>query len=150
MKRRTFLKGCATTIATTGLPYVMTQQKSETNSVVIGEGAFRYECEHNWGERPTGFKFGNASHGVTIDQDGMIYVTHQGGPGSILVLDPDGKFVKQLGHQFQGSGHGIDIRKEGNAEFLYLSPANTKDGFAKIDLKGELVWQKDLDEKPHV
>ena len=124
---------------------ILTAQKTESKLAIVGSGEHKYHCHHDWGTLPDGHHYGNASHGTAIDESGMIYISHQGEPGSIFVFDPDGKFVKSLGKEFQGSGHGIDVRKEGSEEFLYLSPANTTDGFAKMTLSGELVWQKNRD-----
>ncbi|MCA9270828.1 MAG: peptidase [Planctomycetales bacterium] len=135
---------------------VHAEDKSGGKNVVIGEGEHQYECIHDWGmdNLPQGAHYGNASHGVTIDEAGLIYITHYGGPGSIFVFDPDGKFVKSMGDfHSQGSGngqhgcgHGIDIRKEGGEEFLYLSASESSLDFAKINLKGELVWRRGRNE----
>ena len=40
---------------------------------------------------------------------------------TVLVFDPKGKFVRSFGKEWHGGGHGIDIRKEGSEEFIYLS-----------------------------
>jgi hypothetical protein len=148
--RRTFLKATAVAAAAAAVsgPFIHAEDKSGSKNVVIGEGEFKYECLHDWGMEnlPKGAGYGNASHGVTIDSAGLVYITHHGNPGSIFVFDPDGKFVKSLGdfHMLnnEGSGHGIDIRKEGSEEFLYLSADNTALDFAKMNLKGELVWRR--------
>jgi DNA-binding beta-propeller fold protein YncE len=95
---------------------------------------------------PAGHNYGNASHGVAVDQQGLIYITHQGNPGSIFVFDADGRFVKAMGeiHNVRGGkGHGIDIRSEGSEEFIYLSPSETSLFFTKMTLTGEIVWKKD-------
>ena len=144
--RRNFIKTTSAVAATAtivGAPTLLTAKKSEADVAVVGSGAHKYICHHDWGTLPEGHHYGGASHGTAVDASGLIYIAHQGQPGSIFVFDAEGKFVKSLAKEFQGSGHGIDIRKEGNEEFLYLSPANTKDGFAKMNLDGELVWQKD-------
>lgn len=67
-----------------------------------------------------------------------------GGPASIFVFDPQGKFIRGLTPEHMPNGHGIDIREEQGQEFLYLSPMNDQNGFAKIDLQGEWVWRKPL------
>lgn len=147
--RRTFLSSAA--MASTGLvcPSLLLARKTDPQEVIVGSGEYRYACEHDWGKLPTGHEYGGASHGVAIDSSGLIYVTHHGSPGSIFVFDPEGRFVRALGQQFmernRGVGHGIDIRREGSEEFIYLSPDNNTFGFAKLNLKGELVWQKDRD-----
>ncbi len=138
-----------------GIPFVHATNKSGSRNPILGSGAFKYECIHDWGmdSLPGSAHYGNASHGVTIDEAGQIYVTHQGDPGSIFVFDPAGKFVKSMGdfHQIgsgdkkAAKGHGIDIRKEGNEEFLYLAASDATLDFAKMNLKGELVWRRGKD-----
>jgi hypothetical protein len=70
------------------------------------------------------------------------------GVASIVVYDPVEKFVKALGTQHRkgdrGVGHGIDIRKEGGEEFLYLWPNDSSMAFTKMTMSGEIVWQKGL------
>jgi hypothetical protein len=147
--------------------FIHASDKSGKQLPILGSGEHTYECHHDWGNAslPAGHDYGNASHGVTIDREGLIYITHTGKPDSLFVFDPDGKFVRSMGSELAtkksakaggdtiSSGHGIDIRLEGNEEFLYLSPANPKMSFTKINLKGEIVWQKgqeELDADSHV
>ena len=148
ISRREFTKtALAGTAAALGTPLVLTAKKTEAKTAIVGEGEHRYECLHDWGTLPNGHEYGGASHGVAVDSQGRIYVTHHGGPGSIFVFDREGKFIKSMGEEHaeknKGVGHGIDIRKEGGEEFLYLSPNNLTFGFAKMTLDGELVWKKD-------
>ena len=145
--RRRFLRTAgAATAASFAAPTLLLARKTDSAQPVIGSGEHRYECLHDWGQLPAGHTYGGASHGTAIDSAGMIYITHHGQPGSIFVFDPDGKFVRAMGAEFMerghGVGHGIDIRREGNEEFLYLSPDNDTLGFAKASLSGELVWHK--------
>lgn len=153
--RRTFLKAAAAVAVGPAVgPFIHAADKSGSKLPVIGSGQYMYECHHDWGmaNLPAGAHYGNASHGVAIDDAGFIYITHYGDPGSIFVFDPEARFVKALGdfHQLpdgdaktrSGRGHGIDIRKEGGDEFLYLSASDTALDFVKMDLKGELVWRK--------
>jgi hypothetical protein len=129
--------------------------KSGSSLPRVGVGEHTYECHHDWGNAslPADHSYGNASHGVTIDREGLIYITHTGNPGSLFVFDPSGKFVRSMAAELTianrrspavsvASGHGIDIRLEGNEEFLYLSPANPAMAFTKMTLKGEIVWRK--------
>ena len=145
VSRRDFLKtGAAATSAAllTGAPFIRAEDKAGTGPVIVGEGEHRYECIHGWGQLPDHIKWGN-THDVTIDEAGLIYIKHQtlgkGPMDSIVVFDPDGKFVRSFGDEYSGGGHGMDIRKEGNQEFLYLS--STKQQLVtKTTLKGEIVW----------
>jgi hypothetical protein len=153
--RRAFLKtaAAASLAASWGAPYVHADDKSGRKNAVIGAGEHTYECLHDWGAEslPAGANYGNASHGVAIDGAGLIYITHYGAPGSIFVFDPEGQFVKSMGdfHRLpaggdgqHGCGHGIDIRREGNEEFIYLSASESSLDFVKMNLGGEVVWRK--------
>lgn len=125
--------------------------KAGSKRIRLGTGEHTYEVYHDWGmdNLPANHSYGGASHGVAIDSNGLVYITHHGEPGSIFVFDPDGKFIKSLGgfHRVDtddgkttGKGHGIDIRREGNQEFAYLSPNDSSLFFTKITLDGEVVW----------
>jgi hypothetical protein len=157
LARRTFIQ--ASVAAATGPLILNAQDKSGNKRPRVGEGEFVYECEHDWGAAslPVGAHYGNASHGVTIDSQGFIYITHYGNPGSIFVFDPEGRYVRSLGEQLQldgmAKGHGIDIRQEGNEEFLYLAPSESQLAFTKMTTGGEIVWsrgQSELNADSHV
>lgn len=152
--RRTFLKTtAATTFAALAGPTILgAADKAETKLPILGSGQHTYECIHNWGELPGHIEWGD-THGVAIDEAGLIYIKHRKQTDdpmdAIVVFDADGKFVRSFGDEYNGGGHGIDIRKEGNAEFLYLS--DTKHGLVtKTTLKGELVWAKGRPQEPGV
>ncbi|MBI1369379.1 MAG: peptidase [Planctomycetes bacterium] len=146
--RRTFIQSTALTAAAFAAPAILRADKVDTQKPILGEGDFQYEATHDWGmaNLPDGAHYGNASHGVTIDKNGFIYITHYGAPGSIFVFDADAKFVKSMGDfdmvSKHGGGHGIDIREENGEEFLYLAPSEPSLPYTKINLKGEVVWNK--------
>jgi len=58
------------------------------------------------------------------------------------VFDGQGKFVRAFGDQFQGGGHGLEVRTEGKEQFLYVTGYQQLKNFAKLTLKGGLVWEK--------
>lgn len=144
--RREFLKITATAAAVAPLAFptiVGAQDKSGSKPVVIGTCDYRYECHHGWGELPDSIKWGD-THGVTIDAEGNIYIKHRSGAkepmDAIVVFDPNGKYIRSFGKEYHGGGHGIDIRKEGCDQYLYLS--DTKNGIvAKTTLTGEVIWK---------
>ncbi len=153
MRRRDFLKQTAAGAAALAGPILLgATDKAGTRNAVVGEGEFRYECIHNWGELPSHLHW-ETTHGVTIDAEGLVYVKQQGHDGkppmdTIVVFDPKGKFVRSFGKIYHRGGHGIDIRKEGNEEFLYLT--NTwRRTFSKTTLEGEIVWTKCFPEGPN-
>jgi len=145
MQRRKFLQMTTSAGASllAGVPTVVGADKADAKNPIIGQGEHRYECHHDWGQLPDNFKW-QTTHGVTIDAEGLIYIKHQGHGGApvdtILVFDNTGKFVRSFGKDYFPGGHGIDIRKEGNEEFLYLSDVAHRQ-VIKTTLKGEEVWK---------
>jgi hypothetical protein len=152
--RRTFLASTATAAALVPLaPIILgAADKADSKLQVVGSGEHRYECIHNWGELPSHVKWGD-THGVAVDEAGLIYVKHRNPAAetmdSIVVFDSAGKPVRTFGKDYHGAGHGIDIRKEGGEEFLYLSCIQ-KGIVVKTTLKGEVVWTKSKPEEPGV
>lgn len=147
--RRVFLKSsAAATAAGFAVPlFVNATDKAGTKAVTVGSGEYVFECHHNWDREhlPKDYGYGNASHGVAVDSNGLIYITHQGNPGSIFVFDAEGRFVRAFGeihHRKTGKGHGIDIRREGTEEFIYLAPSDSSLFFTKMTLAGDVVWKR--------
>jgi hypothetical protein len=158
MKRRTFLKQTAAAAAATALvpgtgPMILNAaDKTGTKNPVIGEGVYRYECIHDWGQLPSHVTW-QTTHGVCVDEAGLIYIKHrvwgEAPMDTIVVFDPSGKYVRSFGKEYHRGGHGIDLRKEGGEEFLYLS--DTFHGWVvKTNLKGDVVWKKGVPQEPGV
>lgn len=150
MKRREFLKGtlsagAAMWAAGQAPAIVAAEDKAGSKNAIVGTGAHQYECVHNWGDLPSTMQW-QTTHGVAVDEAGLIYIKQQGhgdkpAQDTIVVFDPKGKFVRSFGKEYHPGGHGIDIRKEGGEEFLYL--CDTAHGLVvKANLKGETVWKK--------
>jgi hypothetical protein len=145
MNRREFL---ATTAAATSGPILLGMtRKADDPNPVVGEGAHKYQCFHNWGELPKDYGW-QTTHNVAIDSAGLVYITHQGAKGTkfnmdtVLVFDSKGKFVRSFGKEWHYGGHGIEIRREGSEEFIYLSNTWVNPKLVKTNLKGEEVWRK--------
>jgi hypothetical protein len=152
--RRAFLRSAAGVVAaaTCGPTILGAQDKAGRRLPTVGNGEHTYECIHNWGELPSHITWGD-THGVAVDEAGLVYIKHRSNAenliDAIVVFDPRGKFVRSFGDEYHGGGHGIDIRKEGSTEFLYLS--DMKHGLVtKTTLKGELVWAKGRPQEPGV
>ena len=131
-------------LASLSVPAILgAADKSGNKRPTIGEGAYRYEAIHDWGELPAHIKYGN-THGVVEDSQGRIYVHHtvnkaSEAQDSMVVFDEKGKFVKSWGKQFKGGAHGLHIAKEGRDEFLYM--CDTARGLVvKSTLDGEEVF----------
>src|SRR5829696_6432466 len=122
--RREFLAAAAAVPALSPLLLGL-QDKSGSRRPVLGGGAFTYEAIHDWGSLPAHIKWGN-THGVVEDAQGNIHIHHtvhatSETPDSMVVFDRAGKFVRSWGRQFKGVAHGVQIRREGFDEFLYLT-----------------------------
>jgi hypothetical protein len=152
--RREFLKTAGAAVFASGVaPAILgAEDKAGSGPVVIGSGDHKYECHHGWGEIPEKIKWRN-THGVTVDRDGFVYVKHQGNDkapcDTIVVFDPQGKYVRSFGAEYAGGGHGIDIRYEGDTPYLYLSDTLNRQ-VVKCDLNGEWVWKLRYPREPHV
>ncbi len=140
MTRRGFLAAGAVVAA----PYILkSEDKSGTKNPIIGEGEYKYECIHDWGQLPSNIKYGN-THSVVEDSQGHIYIHHtvyKDSPSadSVVVFDDKGKFVRSFGPMFRGGAHGLFLSKEGKDEYLYF--CDEKHGIiTKRTPKGEEVW----------
>ena len=110
----------------------------------MGEGEHQYEVIHNWPILPSKFTW-QTTHNVALDAEQNLYVMHEGKRDqkdhpSIFVFDPMGRFIRAFGSQFQGGGHGIEIRTEGKEQFIYVTSYLGLNSFAKMSLTGDLVW----------
>lgn len=146
--RRQFLSTAAAGAAVVlGAPAVLSARMKKTDSnLVVGEGEHRYEVEHEWPQLPDKYTW-QTTHNVAVDKDHNVYVIHEGRQElkdhpSIFVFDNEGKFIRAFGQQFQGGGHGIEIRNEGGEEFLYVCAYQQCKTFAKMTPTGETVWQR--------
>ena len=146
VSRRRFL---ATSLAGLGAaiaaPVVVTASKTDSRKIV-GQGDYRYEVHHAWPELPDRYHW-QTTHNVAVDGDGFLYVIHEGRAElsdhpAIFVFDPNGRYVRSFGSQFQGGGHGLEVRQEGREQFLYVCAYQQLKTFAKLTLDGEVVWQQ--------
>ncbi|HVJ81379.1 MAG TPA: 6-bladed beta-propeller [Planctomycetia bacterium] len=140
--RRQFLAAAGAIVAA---PAIATARKSDSK-IVTGSGDHKFEVQHDWAKLPSEFKW-QTTHNVAVDEANNLYVIHEGRENlkdhpNIFVFDKDGNYVRSFGQQFQGGGHGIEVRKEGSEEFLYVCAYQNVKAFAKLSLKGDVVWLK--------
>lgn len=147
--RRGFLAksvGAASLAATYfAAPRIVTASRTDSE-LVIGEGDFKYRVHHHWPQLPSKYTW-QTTHNVAVDKAKNLYVIHEGQEQksdhpSIFVFDEAGEFVRAFGEQFQGGGHGIEVREENGEEFLYVAAYQQVKSFAKMSLHGEVVWQR--------
>lgn len=105
---------------------------------IVEAGNRSYEVHHDWGKLPASIRYGNC-HGVQVDSQGLVYIhhtVHESSPSdhSVVVFDPDGKFVTSWGGAYAGGAHGFRLTREGRDEFLYF-----------CDIRRGIVQKTDLD-----
>jgi hypothetical protein len=144
--RRQFVKTVlATTASTLAAPAVLTAAKTDSR-VITGAGDHQYEVLHDFPQLPDKYRW-MTTHNVAFDSDGLLYVIHEGqydlkDHPTIFVFDANGKFVRAFGEQFNGGGHGLEIRNENGQDFLYVCAYQQQRSFAKLDTQGEQIWRK--------
>ena len=142
--RRGFLKATGSMALAGSAPAILgAEDKSGLKPPVIGPEGHRYEVHHDSMKVPKHIRWQD-THGVAVDAAGLVYVKHRtmtaDPQDAVVVFDRHGKFVRSFGKEFHGGGHGVDIRRDGNEEFLYL--CDNKGYIAKSTLKGEVVWKQ--------
>jgi hypothetical protein len=145
VSRRRFLAASATATAAISMPNLLLANK-DSKQMVIGQGEHKFEVQHDWAKLPDKYTW-QTTHNVAVDAEGLVYVIHEGRANltshpSIFVFDQKGKFIRAFGNQFQGGGHGIEVRTEGKEQFLYVCAYQNVKAFSKLTLKGETVWEK--------
>lgn len=148
ISRRAFTKtacGAAAALSISA-PSIATAKRSESQTVRVGEGDYQYEVNHNWAQLPDEFRW-QTTHNVAVGKDGLVYVTHEGNFNqpdhpSIFVFDPEGTYVRSFGSQFQGGGHGIEIRQEAGEDMLYVSVYQQQRSIAKLSAIGDEIWRQ--------
>lgn len=140
--RRQFLAAAAATSAVS-CPYVMTESRAD-NPGIVGSGAHTYEIIHHYPQLPDQFTW-QTTHNVAVDQEQNLYVIHEGDlkkkdHPAIFVFDQEGKYIRSFGSQFQGGGHGLEIRNESGEQFLYVTGYKSIKSIAKLSLTGETIW----------
>jgi hypothetical protein len=142
--RRQFIAASAAgAAAIVAAPAVATVSRTSAETI-IGEGDYKFRANHAFVQLPDKYSW-QTTHNVALDKAGNLYVIHEGRRDlkdhpSIFVFDPEGKFIRAFGCQFQGGGHGIEVHEEGNEEFLYVAAYQQVKAFAKMTLAGETVW----------
>ncbi len=151
--RRDVLKMASAGMVASAFPRLSLGAPGQARTVVVGAGDNRYECIHDWISPPEGMVFGD-THGLAQDRAGNIYVAHTVNGASkiddaVCVFDKHGKFLRSFGSRFKGGAHGLDLRREGGAEYLYHCDTQ-KCVVVKTDLAGNVVWERGTPPEPGV
>ena len=107
--------------------------------VRMGCGMMTFDTVPGWGLRPDGRSALGPTHGaVVIDQAGNIYTSANAG---VFVFSPTGALV----HSYLGGDytnlHDMEIRKEGDREFIYGARNQNAEGIKMDAHSGEVVMR---------
>ena len=113
------------------------QSPTSVEPVRMGAGLMTFDTVPGWGLRPSGESAIGPTHGsVVIDEAGNIYTSALAG---VFVFSPEGKVVQSyVGDQYT-SIHDMEIRKEGDREFIYGARNNAAEGIKFDAHTGEIV-----------
>lgn len=138
---------CATTaIGVAGAMSLSTVSKAKSVDTTVGTDEHAYRVDHDWAQLPEKFSW-QTTHNVATGSDGLVYIIHEGrfdqtDHPSIFVFDADGAYVRSFGQQFQGGGHGIEVKRENGEDFLYICAYQRQRSIAKLTAAGEEVWRQ--------
>ncbi|SRR5581483_818054 len=143
ISRRGFIKAAAAAAAAPALSKIQTNNPPKRP--IIGHGEHTYEVYHDWVQPPQNVLWGD-THGLALDSHGRIYIAHTVHPSSVgsdavAVYDQKGRLLDSWGAEFRGGAHGLDLRKEGNEQFLYHCDIRRR-LVVKTDLNGKVVWER--------
>ena len=114
---------------------VLAQEK--TKPVRMGAGIMTFDTVPGWGLRPDGNSpLGRTHGGVVVDQQGYIYTTAKDG---VFIFSPDGTVVKSYLGADYSSIHDLEIRTEGDDEFIYAARNSNAEAIKFNAKDGEIV-----------
>ncbi|QDU75521.1 hypothetical protein Pan97_25540 [Bremerella volcania] len=113
--------------------------------VRMGCGLMTFDTVPGWGLRPDGQSAIGPCHGsVVIDKEGNIYTSAKAG---VFVFSPDGNVIQSYLGKDYSNIHDMEIRTEGDAEFIYGARNNDAEGIKFNAHTGEVVLRLPLPEE---
>lgn len=111
--------------------------QEKAKPVRMGCGIMTFDTVPGWGLRPDGQSALGPTHGaVVIDKAGNIYTSANKG---VVVFSPEGKVVREyLGDKYSNI-HDMEIRDEGDGEFIYGARNANAEGIKFRAQSGEIV-----------
>lgn len=106
-------------------------------SVRMGNGSMTFETVPGWGLDEDGKSVIGPTHGgVVVDSKGSIYTSANIG---VFVFSPDGKVIRRFLGDDYTMLHDIEIRTEGDREFIYGARNNAAEGIKFDSETGDVV-----------
>jgi hypothetical protein len=105
--------------------------------VRMGSGAMTFDTVPGWGLDENGKSVLGSTHGgVVIDRAGNIYCSANMG---VFVFSPDVKLIRRFVGDDYSAYHDIEIRQEGDDEFLYAARNNAAESIKIHAETGDVV-----------
>ena len=114
----------------------------------MGCGLMTFDTVPGWGLRPDGNSAIGPTHGgVAVGKDGAIYTSADQG---VFVFSPDGKVVHSFLDKDFTRLHDIEIRTEGDEEFIYGARNANAEGIKFNAKSGKIAFRLPLPDDPKV
>ncbi len=105
--------------------------------VRMGSGLMTFETVPGWGLDGNGKSVLGPTHGgVVVDKAGNIYTSANSG---VFVFSPTGKVVRKFLGKDYTNIHDVEIRQEGQDEFIYAARNNAREGIKFHAVTGDIV-----------
>ncbi len=99
-----------------GVPFIA---RGQDQTVVLGQGDFRYRIVPGWGMLGEATPVANC-HGIVCDREGNLILLTDETRNNFIVYSPQGKFLHKWGSEFPGA-HGLSLVVENGREVLYFT-----------------------------
>jgi len=121
----------------TAIPAIADDKSSDVTPVRMGSGVMTFDTVPGWGLGDDGKSVIGPTHGaVAVDSKGDIYTSADMG---VFVFSPDGKLIRRFIGDEYTMMHDLEIRKEGDREFLYGARNNSAEGVKFDSETGDIV-----------
>jgi len=111
--------------------------EDKVEPVRMGAGIMTFDTVPGWGLRPDGSSpLGPTHGGVVIDEAGNIFTSANAG---VVVFSPQGQVIQSYLGKDYANIHDMEIRKEGDSEFIYGARNKDAEGIKFNAHSGEIV-----------
>ncbi|NQV28077.1 MAG: 6-bladed beta-propeller [Rhodopirellula sp.] len=118
-------------------PVFSAQAADNVQPVRMGSGAMTFDTVPGWGLGDDGKSVLGATHGgVVVDKAGSIYTSSSLG---VFVFSPEGKVIRRFLGDKHSNIHDMEIRAEGDDEFIYGARNVAGEGIKFHSETGDIV-----------
>ena len=158
LTRRDFVRSAASAALASSIvaPRSIAVAAAPRRPVTIGQGAWTFTLDEDWGRLPDGMSYGFGC-AVVVDSQDRVYVTSRSESPCVAVFDKSGKLLETWSKNFadrvhrttaqvKATAHGLYRSDEPDGEFLYF-PENVDKGPGdgarayKTDLSGRVLYE---------